>query len=125
MRRWYRFQKHDRVEQRGTARDGWVHRDPGHVRFRGSEAEPVGASVHQPLRGDDATLLQHAHIQEFDRELPGRGHPVRRGGRLRRQRALYRSHLIPGKRFRSIDFDSKSNDRHRFLSPLFRRGPGC
>lgn len=54
--------------------------------------------MHQPLRGDDATLLQHAYIQEFDRELPGRGHPVRRGGRLRRQRALYRSHLIPGKR---------------------------
>lgn len=121
-RRWYRFQKHDRVEQRGTARDGWLHRDPGHVRFRGSEAEPVGASVHQPLRGDDATLLQHAHIQEFDRELPGRGHPVRRGGRLRRQRALYRSHLVPGKRFRSIDFDSKSNDRHRFLSVSQRTG---
>lgn len=58
--------------------------------------------MHQPLRGDDATLLQHAYIQEFDRELPGRGHPVRRGGRLRRQRALYRPHLIPGIIIRSF-----------------------
>ena len=83
-RRWHRFQKHDRAEQRGTTRNRRIHRDLGHVWIRGSKAKPAGALVHQSMRRDDATLLQHAYIQELDRELPRRGYTMRRGGRLRR-----------------------------------------
>ena len=72
------------AEHGGAARHGRFHRHFGHVRLRGSQAEPVGAPVHQPVRRDDAALFQHAHFQVVDRVVPRGGHPVRAGTRLRR-----------------------------------------
>jgi hypothetical protein len=39
--------------------------------------------------GDDAALLQHAHLQVEHRVVQGRGHPLGRGHRVRRQRAMH------------------------------------
>ena len=76
--RWYRLEEYDSPEQRGQTRDRRFHRDPRHVWFRGSKAQPTGASLYKSVRRDDAALLQHSHIQEFDRKLQGRRYSMRR-----------------------------------------------